>query len=104
MKNSILSHTNTPLFLQAVNAKLSACLLLENSDFSTSDFQSLIALRHKVVIRELKRLNDAERKVFAQKEMIINQKLEELAQGLLDNAKEEAFKFSRGRAAVKKYK
>lgn len=104
MKNSILDHQHTPIFLKAVNAKLAACLSLDSDDFSTSDFQSLITLRHRVVIRELARLTEADKKAFSSQELKINQKLQELAQGLLDNAKEEAVKFSRGRAAVKKYK
>ena len=43
-------------------------------------------------------------KAFAAKELEINNKLEKLARGLLDSAKDEAVQYSRGRAALKKYK
>lgn len=104
MKNSILNHDETPLFLQAVNAELTACLSSESEEFSTERFRYLSRIRHKVVVRALSRLEGEKRAAFAKNEFIINQKLEELAQGLLDNAKKEAVNFSRGRAAVKKYK
>lgn len=104
MKNSILNHSETPLFLQAVNAELAACLSSSSDTFSTERFRHLIQIRHKVVTRALKRMAGSQKSAFAYKEFEINQKLEELAQGLLDNAKKEAVKFSRGRAAVKKYK
>lgn len=104
MKNTILDHESTPLFLQAVNAELAACLSSDAEDFSTERFRLLVQVRHKVVTRALKRMAVSEKSGFASKEIKINQKLEELAQGLLENAKKEAVKFSRGRAAVKKYK
>ncbi|APE01193.1 hypothetical protein BM526_04550 [Alteromonas mediterranea] len=104
MKNSILNHCETPPFLQAVNTELAACLSSSSEEFSTERFRYLSQIRHKVVVRALSRLEDDEKTSFAQKEITINQKLEELAQGLLDSAKKEAVKFSRGRAAVKKYK
>ena len=104
MKHSILNHNKTPLFLKVVNSKLAACLMLNGGEFSTTDFQTLISLRHKVVTRFLCRLNSEEKKAFAKKEIFINKKLEELARGLLENAKDDAVKFSRGRTAVKKYK
>jgi len=104
LKNSILNHSETPLFLQAVNAELAACLSSSSEEFSTERFRYLSQIRHKIVVRALSRLEGDEKNAFAQKEITINQKLEELAQGLLDNAKKEAVKFSRGRAAVKKYK
>jgi len=104
LKNAILNHSETPLFLQAVNAELAACLSLGNEEFSTERFRHLSQIRHKVVVRALRRLNGDKKTQFAKKEFEINQKLEELAQGLLENAKKEAVQFSRGRAAVKKYK
>lgn len=104
MKNSILDHEYTPPFLKAVNAALAACLSSEPEKLSTERFKHLSTVRHKVVIRNLSRLKDNERKAFSEKEVVINQKLEELAQGLLKKSKEEAVQFSRGRAAVKKYK
>lgn len=104
MKNTILDHQSTPLFLQAVNAELAACLSSDAEEFSTERFRHLIQVRHKVVTRALQRMEGSKKSAFASKEFEINQKLEELAQGLLENAKKEAVKFSRGRAAVKKYK
>lgn len=104
MKNSILNHCETPPFLQAVNTELAACLSSSREEFSTERFRYLSQIRHKVVVRALRRLDDDSKSKFAKEELEINQKLEELAQGLLDNAKKEAVKFSRGRAAVKKYK
>ena len=104
MKNTILDHEYTPPLLQAVNAEFAACLSSDAEEFSTERFRHLTQVRHKVVTRALKRMSGSEKSAFASKEIIINQKLEELAQGLLDNAKQEAVKFSRGRAAVKKYK
>ena len=104
MKNSILDHEYTPPFLKAVNAALAACLSSDPEELSTERFKHLSTVRHKVVIRILSRLKDNERKAFSEKEVVINQKLEELAQGLLKRSKEEAVQFSRGRAAVKKYK
>jgi hypothetical protein len=104
LKNSILNHEYTPLFLQAVNAELSACLSSDIEAFSTERFRYLSQIRHKVVVRALSRLEGDAKKAFSRNEIAINQKLEELAQGLLENAKDEAVKFSRGRAAVKKYK
>ncbi|WP_394221924.1 hypothetical protein [Alteromonas gracilis] len=104
MKNAILNHTETPLFLQAVNAELAACLSSNNEEFSTERFRHLSQIRHKVVVRALNRMEGNKKTQFAKKEFEINQKLEELAQGLLESAKKEAVQFSRGRAAVKKYK
>lgn len=104
MNDPILNHEFSPPFLQAVNAALTACLSAENDTISTERFRNLSLLRHKVVIRALARLKGNDRAVFASKEIIINQKLEELARGLLENAKQEAVNFSRGRTAVKKYK
>lgn len=104
MKNTILDHESTPLFLQAVNAELAACLSSDAEDFSTERFRYLSEVRHKVVTRALNRMTGSEKTLFASEEIKVNQKLEELAQGLLENAKKEAVKFSRGRAAVKKYK
>tara|TARA_B100000965_G_scaffold372562_1_gene362336 strand:+ start:3832 stop:4146 length:315 start_codon:yes stop_codon:yes gene_type:complete len=104
LKNSILNHSDTPLFLQAVNAELAACLSSSSDTFSTERFRYLSQIRHKVVVRALRRLDGDKKSKFAKEELEINQKLAELAQGLLDNAKREAVKFSRGRAAVKKYK
>lgn len=104
MKNSILNHCETPPFLQAVNTELAACLSSSSEEFSTERFRYLSQIRHKVVVRALRRLDGDKKTKFAKEELEINQKLEELAQGLLDNAKKEAVNFSRGRAAVKKYK
>ena len=104
MKKTILDHQFTPLFLRAVNAELAACLSFDTEEFSTERFRHLIQVRHKVVTRALKRMAGSQKSAFAYKELEINQKLEGLAQGLLDNAKKEAVKFTRGRAAVKKYK
>lgn len=104
MKNTILDHCETPPFLQAVNTELAACLSSSDEEFSTERFRYLSQIRHKVVVRALSRLEGNEKTLFAEKEVLINKKLEELARGLLENAKQEAVKFTRGRAAVKKYK
>ena len=104
MNNSTLNHTHTPLLLQAVNNALTACLSSGNKEFSTERFRRLSETRHKVVVRALKRLSGDEKSSFVQNELKVNQMLEELAQSLLNGAKQEAVKFSRGRAAVKKYK
>ena len=104
MKNTILDHCETPPFLQAVNTELAACLSSSSEEFSSERFRYLSQIRHKVVVRALRRLDGDKKTKFAKEELEINQKLEELAQGLLDNAKKEAVNFSRGRAAVKKYK
>tara|TARA_A200000159_G_scaffold109771_2_gene102730 strand:+ start:125932 stop:126249 length:318 start_codon:yes stop_codon:yes gene_type:complete len=103
LNKSILNHANTPLFLQAVNSELAACLSTPGEDFSTDRFRYLCDVRHKVVVRALARLDPDVRHSFAKEELEINNNLEKLAQGLLLNAKDEAVKFSRGRSAVKKY-
>ena len=104
MNKSILNHELTPLFLQVVNAELATCLSSATEEFSTERFRYLSQVRHKVVTRALLRFDCDKKIAFSKNEIKINQKLEELAQGLLDNAKKEAVNFSRGRAAVKKYK
>ena len=104
MNKSILNHELTPLFLQVVNAELATCLSSATEEFSTERFRYLSQVRHKVVVRALLRLEENQRASFSKNEILINQKLEELAHGLLENAKKEAVNFSRGRAAVKKYK
>jgi len=104
LKNSILNHSDTPLFLKAVNARLTACLTLSSDDFSSEQFRYLSQIRHKVILRALSRMPPDQRTDFAKQELEINRKLEELAQGLLGNAKDEVVKYSRGRAAVNKYK
>lgn len=104
MNNPNLNHTYTPVFLQVVNSQLTTCLAASGEHFSSDRFYYLTEVRHKVVLRELSRLNGQQRKLFAEKEHINNQQLEEVAQALLLSAKAEAVKFSRGRSAVKKYK
>ncbi len=104
MNKSNLNHSLTPLFLQVVNSQLAICLEASAEHFSSERFYQICDVRHKVVVRTLARLDKTEREAFAEHEYQVNQQLEELAQALLSNAKSEAVKFYRGRAAVNKYK
>ncbi|ANB26375.1 hypothetical protein [Alteromonas stellipolaris] len=104
MNQVIFNHELTPLFLQVVNEKLAACLVLSDASIPTDDFSALIKLRDRVIRRALKQMDSEVEKAFAAKELEINNKLEKLARGLLDSAKDEAVQYSRGRAALKKYK
>ncbi|WP_282145517.1 hypothetical protein [Alteromonas stellipolaris] len=104
MNQVIFNHELTPLFLQVVNEKLAACLVLSDAPIPTENFRSLVQLRDRVIRRALKQMDSEVEKAFAAKELEINNKLEKLARGLLDSAKDEAVQYSRGRAALKKYK
>lgn len=90
--------------LKVVNSHLATCLAASGEQFSSQHFYHICDVRHKVVLRALARLEPTEREAFAKHEYEVNQQLAELAQALLANAKSEAVKFYRGRAAVNKYK
>lgn len=97
-----LNHEYSPLFLQIVNRKIQRCLL--DIDKFSEEFAYAIQLRHKVVIRELKKLRGEARRNFAENEVNANSHLEDLTSHLLDDAKSEVIQLKRNEAAVKRYR
>ncbi|NDW20643.1 hypothetical protein [Alteromonas hispanica] len=101
-KVSELNHTHTSPFIRALNLKLVETLHEDSSNYEK--IERLVALRHFLVIRQLKRLGEAEQKLFAEKELRINDDLVKLMTDLLENAKEDLVEFKRSHRAVKRYK
>jgi len=98
-----LNHSLTPEALRDLNANIVAQLDKEDpTDYA--ELKALLLQRDKVINAHLHSLHDDEKRQFAQKEIVVNRSLEQVAQSLLQSSKEEIIQFVRGKAAVKKYK
>ena len=99
-----LYHDGTTRELQELNEQLATCFSLSDPSELATTFNRLVRERQDLVISILNSLKESEKRSFATKELIINDKLKSLAQSLLETAKQEIVQYMRGRAAVKKYK
>ncbi len=103
MKPEQLYHSHTPAALREINQKIAA--LCDNP--SAGDIETLNALlkiRDEFIVSHLESLNSEQKEAFASKEIEINDKLKEVAQTLLQSAKDDASHFVRSQVAIKKYK
>ncbi|GGF52199.1 hypothetical protein [Alteromonas lipolytica] len=100
-----LNHELTPDALSVINSQI--IQFLQQPDEESSGFESfyqLISQRDEFVQRFLKDAAPADARAFAEKELVVNDKLTALAQDLLKSAKDDASRFIRSQAAIKKYK
>lgn len=100
-----LNHELTPDALGALNAQIIDAL--PQPDDASSGFKTfyeLIVQRDALVQQILAGAEPEFAQAFAGKELVVNNKLKELAQTLLKSAKDDASHFIRSQAAIKKYK
>lgn len=100
-----LNHDLTPNALGTLNAQIVDAL--PQPDDSSSGFKTffeLIVQRDELVQQILADADSSFARAFAEKELVVNDKLKELAQTLLKSAKDDASHFIRSQAAIKKYK
>lgn len=97
-----LNHQHSPLFLRIVNWRIQQYLL--DIDRFSEEFAYATQLRHKVVIREIKKLRGEARRNFVENELNANRYLEDLTSRLLHDAKSEVIKLKRNEPAVKRYR
>ena len=103
MNENDLNHTYTPAPLADINAKLLAVFSDGSEQWFTS-FSQLITQRDAIIREHLAALDEDDRKVFADAELKVNERITEVAQKLLDSAKGDVTHFVRSQAAIKKYK
>tara|TARA_A200000159_G_scaffold158978_1_gene176988 strand:+ start:44134 stop:44451 length:318 start_codon:yes stop_codon:yes gene_type:complete len=100
-----LNHELTPDALSAINSQI--ITFLQESGEQSSGFElfsRLINQRDELVQRILSESEPSEARAFAEKELVANDKLKEVAQTLLKSARDDASHFIRSQAAIKKYK
>lgn len=100
-----LNHDLTPDDLRVINASIVDALA--KPDEPSSGFAALFALivqRDELVQHILNTSDSTFARDFAAKELVVNDKLKEVAQTLLKSAKDDASHFIRSQAAIKKYK
>ena len=97
-----LNHQHSPLFLRIVNWRIQQYLL--DIDRFSEEFAYATQLRHKIVLRELKKLSGEVRRNFVENELNVNRDLEDLTSRLLHDAKSEVIQLKRNEAAVKRYR
>lgn len=98
-----LNHSHTPLFLRILNKHIIDSLVEEEGDDEFSTLSHLISIRHKIILRELKRLPEEERKEFARNENDVQRHLDDMANKLLKAYKDKLLEFTRAKAALKRY-
>lgn len=99
-----LNHCYTPASLSQLNIELVELLDKSNDVEQFSKFKDIIFERDRIVLSVLSSLESNQRKLFAQEELRVNKILIDMAQRLLNSAKEDMTHFIRSQAAVKKYK
>lgn len=109
MNKNDFNHKETPPALREINDKLVALFEEDiHSDVESSSqlekLKVLIAIRDSVINEHLESLHSEEKQLFAKLELDVNNTLIELAQSLLNKAKDDITHFVRSRSAVKKYK
>jgi hypothetical protein len=97
-----LTHDLTPPFLSVVNDKIEA--LLQESEVETAFLFKLVALRHKLVVRELNKAHLKNKQQFVKSEIECNKQLEYITYRLREEAKNEVINVKRANHAVKRYK
>ncbi|MCU7554983.1 hypothetical protein OCL06_10260 [Alteromonas sp. ASW11-19] len=102
MNANDLNHSYTPAALREINESLSAQL----EDPSASDVKrinALLKIRDEFIAGHLEVLDAEKKQAFANAELSVNNRLKEVAQTLLQSAKDDVSQFVRSRAAAKKY-
>ena len=99
-----LNHDFTPLFLRKLNTDLANCLAVEERNKLEDKLVRLMVLRHRLVVRELKRLPASTLPSFAENELNVNQYLEEVVRDFQSQVKKEIVDFFRAQKAAKRYK
>ncbi|WP_296044893.1 hypothetical protein [uncultured Alteromonas sp.] len=99
-----LNHELTPDALSDVNSQIIDSLKPEEQSSGFTLFYALIVQRDELVQHILADSDPAFARSFAEKELVVNDKLKEVAQTLLKSAKDDASHFIRSQAAIKKYK
>ncbi|APE06038.1 hypothetical protein BM528_09900 [Alteromonas sp. RW2A1] len=97
-----LTHTLTPPFLSLVNTKIKE--ELGGSDNQLTALLRLVAIRHKLVTREISKLAGKHKQRFVTLELEQNKRLEVFTLQLLEKAKGEVINLKRAKHAVKRYK
>jgi len=98
-----LNHPQTPIALREINEQIAA--QFENSSESNFfELKTLITQRDSAIKIHLDSLAPTEKQEFANLELDVNNRLKEMAQSLLEDAKDDITRFVRSRSAVKKYK
>lgn len=100
-----LNHDLTPDDLRVINSSIVDALA--KSDEPSSGFAALYELivqRDELVQHILNTSDSTFARDFAEKELVVNDKLKDVAQTLLKSAKDDASHFIRSQAAIKKYK
>ncbi|MFT5277259.1 MAG: hypothetical protein ACI97K_002959 [Glaciecola sp.] len=102
IRKDYLSHAHTPDELSAINQSICAVLEIENVDDQA--LRKFVTQRDEFIQSHLKSLIEAERKLFAEAELPINEKLHIAVQALFADSLAELSGLVRGLKAVKKYK
>lgn len=97
-----LTHELTTPFLSLVNDKIES--LFEEEEVETASLFKLVALRHKLVFRELNRVRLKNKQEFVKFEIESNKQLASIAYSLREEAKSEVINLKRANHAVKRYK
>ncbi|QPG04962.1 hypothetical protein IT774_12465 [Salinimonas marina] len=101
-----LNHNHTPTALAHLNEKLEA-LLADSEVEDEVRFERMLQLvrqRDSLISQHLSSLDESSRRQFAQNELSVNNQLNELAQSLLNSAKNDISHFIKSQSAIKKYK
>ncbi|QJR81823.1 hypothetical protein CA267_014180 [Alteromonas pelagimontana] len=105
MKLFELTHTETPDELNQINQQLVELLSADMEEMDRyQQLNSLIQSRDTFIRSYLPQLSEENKKLFAKKELAVNNSLKEMAQRLLKSAKDDISHFIRSQAATKKYK
>lgn len=102
-----LNHQLTPEPLRNLNTQIMKCLCEPDGEDATSGYPQLRALvvERDELIHSLQTTLDANSaREFAKLEQVANSQLLEVAQSLLESAKDDVSQFIRSQAAVNKYK
>lgn len=102
MKKLKLIHPLTPPSLIDVNSKLES--LLQAEELDDTKLRELVDARDEIILQHLEGLSAEAKQAFAREELIVNDKISEVAKGLLKKSLAQISGLLRGRKAVEKYK
>ncbi|MCW8090327.1 hypothetical protein [Alteromonas sp. ASW11-130] len=97
------NHSLTPPALQQINEKIAALLSSDEDDDRVTNLNQLADERDIFIQSYLKSLTPEDAKEFAKQEIVVNDKLKEIAQVMRTAVKDDITHFIRSRSAVKKY-
>ncbi|CAD5285981.1 conserved hypothetical protein [Alteromonas sp. 38] len=103
MNKNDLDHSQTPIALREINEQIAA-QFESSSESDFSELKALLVRRDSVIKEHLETLAPENKQEFANLELDVNNRLKEMAQSLLEEAKDDITRFVRSRSAVKKYK